>query len=51
MNTKRSVERDLAGETEIVGENWPQYYFIQHKSRVLIWSRTRVASMYYRLNY
>jgi hypothetical protein len=32
MNVEQSVERELAGETEGLGENLSQYYFVCHKS-------------------
>jgi hypothetical protein len=31
MNVEQSVEWELAGETEVLGENLPQYHFIHHK--------------------
>jgi hypothetical protein len=29
------VERELAGETEVLGKNLPQYYFVHHKSHMI----------------
>jgi hypothetical protein len=29
------VECELAGETETLGENLPQYYFLHHKSHMI----------------
>jgi hypothetical protein len=34
MNMEQSVEWELAGETEVLGENLPQYHFIHHKSHM-----------------
>jgi hypothetical protein len=34
MNVKQSVECELAGETEIRGENLPQCHFVHHKSHM-----------------
>jgi hypothetical protein len=34
MNVKQSVEWELAGETEVLGENLPQRHFIHHKSHM-----------------
>jgi hypothetical protein len=31
MSVKQSVEWELAGETEVVGENLPQRHFVHHK--------------------
>jgi hypothetical protein len=35
MNTEQSVEWELTGESEELGENLPQYHFVHHKSHVL----------------
>jgi hypothetical protein len=51
ISVKQSVEW-LAGETEALGENTPQYHFVHHKSHttwarnraVLVWSRRPTAS-------
>jgi hypothetical protein len=37
------VEWELAGETEVLGENLPQYNFVHHKSH-LTWDQTRAAA-------
>jgi hypothetical protein len=31
MDVEQSVEWDLAGETEVLGENLPQYHFVQSR--------------------
>jgi hypothetical protein len=35
MSVKQSVEWELAGETEVLGENLPQCQFVHHKSHML----------------
>jgi hypothetical protein len=32
MSVEQSVERELAGKTEVLGENLPQCHFVHHKS-------------------
>jgi hypothetical protein len=34
MIVEQSVERELAGETEILGENLPQCHFVYHISQM-----------------
>jgi hypothetical protein len=34
MNVEQSVERELARETEVLGENLPQYHFGYRKSHM-----------------
>jgi hypothetical protein len=34
MIVERLVERELAGETQILGENLPQHHFARHKSHM-----------------
>jgi hypothetical protein len=34
MIVEQSVEYELAGETEVLGENLPQYHSLHHKSHV-----------------
>jgi hypothetical protein len=44
MSVEQSVESELAGETEVLGENLPQRHFVHHKSP-LTWARTRAAAV------
>jgi hypothetical protein len=34
MNVEKSVEFELERETEVLGENLPQWHFVQHKSHM-----------------
>jgi phage-related protein len=34
MSVEQSVEWELAGETEVLGENLPQRHFVHHKSHM-----------------
>jgi hypothetical protein len=34
MSVEQSVESELVGETEVLGENPPQCHFVHRKSRV-----------------
>jgi hypothetical protein len=45
MNVEQSVEWELAGETEILGENLPQPHFVHHKTH-MSWDRTRAAAVW-----
>jgi hypothetical protein len=35
MTVEQSVECELAGETEVLGENLPQYDFVHHNSHMI----------------
>jgi hypothetical protein len=45
MSTENLVEWELAGETEVLGENLPQCYFVDHKFHTTTWDRTRAAAV------
>jgi hypothetical protein len=45
MSAKQSVEWELAGETEVLGENLPQWHFVHHNPHDLTWARTRAAAV------
>jgi hypothetical protein len=34
MSVEQSVDWELAGETELLWENLPQFYFVHHKSHM-----------------
>jgi hypothetical protein len=36
MNVEQSVEWELAGETEVVGESLPQCHFVHYKSHMTL---------------
>jgi hypothetical protein len=36
MSVEQSVEWELAGETEVLGENLPRCHFIHHKSHMTL---------------
>jgi hypothetical protein len=49
MSMEQLVEWELAGETEVVGENLPKCHFVHHKFH-MTWDGTR-ASAVESLNY
>jgi hypothetical protein len=38
-------EWELAGETEVLGENLPLFHFVHYKSHALTWARTEAAAV------
>jgi hypothetical protein len=36
MIVEQSVECELAGKTEVLGENLPQFHFFHHKSHMIL---------------
>jgi hypothetical protein len=45
FNVEQSMERELAGETEVPGENLPQCHFVQHEiPHEQTWARTRAVA-------
>jgi hypothetical protein len=34
MSVEQAVESELAGETEVLGENLPHYQFVHHKTHM-----------------
>jgi hypothetical protein len=34
MSVEKLMEDEFAGETEVLGENYPQHHFVQHKSHM-----------------
>jgi hypothetical protein len=44
MNVEQSVEVELAGETEVLGENLPQCHFVHDKYH-MTWARTLAAAL------
>jgi putative SOS response-associated peptidase YedK len=36
INVEQFMEWELEGETEVLGENPPQYYFVRHKSHNVV---------------
>jgi hypothetical protein len=44
MSVEQSVEWELAGESEVLGEYLPHCHFVRHKSH-MTWDRTRAVAV------
>lgn len=45
MNVEQLVECQLAGESEVLGDNLPQFHFVPHKTHDLTWDQARSAAL------